>query len=180
MEILQECSEKMDKAITSYKSTLGTIRTGSISPMILDKIKINYYGEDTPIKNVASINVQSALQMIIRPFDPSALKLIVGAIGDSDLGINPIVDGNQIRLNFPPLSGDRRDEFCKLAKKYSEDAKVAVRNIRRDMNELVKKDKTLRKDMSQDMMNDIQKETDKHIKLIDEILAAKEKEIKTV
>ena len=118
--------------------------------------------------------------MIIRPFDPSALKLIVGAIGDSDLGINPIVDGNQIRLNFPPLSGDRRDEFCKLAKKYSEDAKVAVRNIRRDMNEIVKKDKTLSKDMSQDMMNDIQKETDKHIKLIDEILAAKEKEIKTV
>lgn len=180
MEILEECTEKMTKAIASYKSTLGTIRTGSVSPLVLDKITINYYGEETPIKNVASITVPSALQMIVKPFDPGSLKLIVGAIGDSDLGINPIVDGVQIRLNFPPLSGDRRAELCKLAKKYAEDAKVAIRNIRRDMNESVKKDKTLSKDLAQDMMSDIQKETDKHIKLIEDILAAKEKDINII
>lgn len=180
MDILEECDSRMDKAVVSFKSALGTIRAGSISPNVLDKITINYYGEETPIKNVASISVASALQMIIRPFDPGTLKLIVGAIGDSDLGINPIVDGTQIRLNFPPLSGDRRAELCKLAKKYSEDAKIAIRNIRRDMNEAVKKDKTLSKDMVNDLVSDIQKATDKHIKEIDDILALKEKDINSI
>lgn len=180
MEFVEQCKERMDKAIANFKQALGTIRTGSISPLILDKITINYYGEETAIKNVASISTPSALQMIIRPFDPTTLKLIAGAIGDSDLGVNPNIDGVQIRLNFPPLSGDRRAEFCKLAKKYSEDAKVAIRNIRRDINEEVKKDKTLSKDMSQGYMNDIQKETDKFTKQVEELLAIKEIDINRI
>ena len=183
MEILQECSEKMDKAITSYKSTLGTIRTGSISPMILDKIKINYYGEDTPIKNVASINVQSALQMIIRPFDPSALKLIVGAIGDSDLGINPTNDGKLIRLVFPELTEERRKELAKDIKKKGEGAKVAVRNIRRDAMDHFKKvgkAEDISEDEIKDLEDKIQKLTDSYVAKIDKAVEAKSQEILTV
>lgn len=180
MEILEECSEKMDRTLESFRSNLGTIRTGRVSPNVLDRITINYYGEETPIKNVAGIQSPSATQLLIKPFDPTCLKLIQAAIGESDLGVNPQSDGACIRLNFPSLTTERRDEYAKQAKKYSEDAKVAIRNIRRDFNTAVKKDKTLSEDMANNLNDDIQKCTDSHIKEIDAMLAVKEKEIYTI
>ncbi len=179
-ELVQQCQHKMDKAIESLKQSLSTIRSGSVSPNVLDKILINYYGEMTPIKNVASITCPSATQLIIKPFDPTCVKLILGAIGDSELGINPIVDGIQIRLNFPQLTGERRKEFVKQAKEYCDEGKIAIRNIRRDIIDLIKKDKEMSKDLSQTLQADVQKETDKYNKLVDTIFATKEKELLTL
>lgn len=180
MELLEECTEKMDRTIDSFKSNLATIRTGRVSPVVLDRLTISYYGEETPIKNVAGIQSPSATQLLIKPFDPTCTKLIQQAIGESDLGVNPQVDGNCIRLNFPSLTTERRDEFAKQARKYAEEAKVAIRNIRRDYNSAVKKDKTLSEDMAANLNDDIQEVTDGHIKSIETVLAAKEKEIYTI
>ena len=151
-----------------------------VSPSVLDRILVEYYGEMTPIKAMAGIQTPSSTQLLIRPFDPTTVKAIQQAIGASDLGVNPVVDGGAIRLTFPSLTTERRNEFAKQAKKICEDAKVAIRNIRRDYNEIVKKDKTLSEDVAKSLEKDIQKETDKHIKKIDEIFAAKEKELFTI
>lgn len=179
-ELISQCSEKMDKAINNLKEGLSTIRAGSVSPNVLDKILCNVYGEMTPIKQLATIQATGALSLVVKPFDPSTTKDINAAIAKSDLGINPAINGNEIRLNFPPLTGERRQEFVKKAKEYCEQAKLAIRNIRRDMNDHVKKEKDLAKDVAKDLENDIQKQTDKHIKEIDELLAKKEKEITSI
>lgn len=178
--LLLECEEKMDKSIDALKANLSTIRTGRVSPQVLDRISINYYGEDTPIKNLAGIQTPSATQLLIRPFDPTSLKAIQQAIGESDLGVNPQVDGQLIRLNFPALTEERRNEFSKQARKFCEDSKIAIRNIRRDYNAIVKKDKTLSEDMASNLEDDIQKCTDKHIAMIDSVFAAKDKELHTI
>ena len=178
--MLKQFEDKMQKSLDSMTNDFMTIRAGRANPHVLDKVKVDYYGVATPVAQVGNVSVPEARTIMIQPWEPNLLKEIEKAILVSDIGITPTNDGKAIRLNFPDLTEERRKELAKDVKKRGEEAKVAVRNIRRDMNELVKKDKTLSKDMSQDMMNDIQKETDKHIKLIDEILAAKEKEIKTV
>lgn len=178
--IIEECQERMEKTIESLKSNLSTIRSGKVSPMILDRVMVEYYGELTPLKSIASIQTPSATSLVIRPFDPSSLKAIQQAISNSDLNVNPTSDSGVIRLNFPPLSSERRDEFVKHAKKYCEDAKIAIRNIRRDMNSEIKKDKTLSEDMAAGLNDDVQKTTDKFIGKIDEIFAAKEKELLTI
>jgi len=181
MELLiEECQEKMEKTIESLKQNLGTIRTGKVSPMILDRIMVDYYGELTPLKTLASVQTPNATTLLVRPFDPTSLKAMQQAIGESDLNVNPVVDSGVIRLSFPALSSDRRDEFAKQAKKYCEDAKVAIRNIRRDFNNLIKKDKTLSEDMASSLNDDVQKETDKYVKKIDEIYLVKEKELHTI
>ena len=179
MEIIEECSSKMSKTIEALHTSLATIRSGKVSPSVLDRILVEYYGEMTPIKAMAGIQTPSSTQLLIRPFDPTTVKAIQQAIGASDLGVNPVVDGGAIRLTFPSLTTERRNEFAKQAKKICEDAKVAIRNIRRDYNE-IKKDKTLSEDVAKSLEKDIQKETDKHIKKIDEIFAAKEKELFTI
>ena len=179
-EIVKTCEAKMNKAIESLHASLATIRSGSVEPSVLDRITIDYYGEKTSIKTIASVSCPSATQMLIKPYDPTSLKAIVSAIGQSDLGINPIVDGSQIRLNFPALTADRRKEFVKRAKEYCDESKVAIRNIRRDCIDVVKKDKTMSKDLAQDLQNDIQKVTDKFNKQIDEIFAKKEKALLTL
>ena len=178
--MLKQFEDKMQKSLDSMTNDFMSIRAGRANPHVLDKVKVDYYGVATPVAQVGNVSVPEARTIMIQPWEPNLLKEIEKAILVSDIGITPTNDGKAIRLNFPDLTEERRKELAKDVKKRGEEAKVAVRNIRRDMNELVKKDKTLSKDMSQDMMNDIQKETDKHIKLIDEILAAKEKEIKTV
>lgn len=179
-EIIANCESKMKKVVESLKDNLSTIRSGSVSPNVLDKLSINYYGERTPIKNVASISCTSATQMLVRPFDPTCTKLIVGAIGESDLGVNPVVDGTQIRLNFPALTGERRQELVKVAKEYAEESKIAIRNVRREFNDEVKKDKTMSKDVAQDLQKDIQKLTDDYNKEIDTIFKNKEKALLTL
>ena len=180
MEIIEECSSKMSKTIEALHTSLATIRSGKVSPSVLDRILVEYYGEMTPIKAMAGIQTPSSTQLLIRPFDPTTVKAIQQAIGASDLGVNPVVDGGAIRLTFPSLTTERRNEFVKQAKKICEDAKVAIRNIRRDYNEIVKNVKTLSEDVAKSLEKDIQKETDKHIKKIDEIFAAKEKELFTI
>lgn len=176
-EIVQKMSEEMQKAVDSLKFNFKTIRSGAVSASVLDKIQVDYYGEKTPIKSLASISAPLPTQLLIKAFDPTAVKAIAGAIGQSDLGVNPQIQGNTIRLSFPPLSGDRRKENAKLAKSYADQAKVAVRNVRSSYISSVQKDKTLSEDMKFNLKDDIQKETDKFNKEIDALAAAKEKEL---
>ena len=136
--ILDEMEEKMGKTIESFKEDLKTVRTGRANPQMLDRIRFEYYGEPTPINQMASITVSEGRQLVIKPYDKGAMKGMERAILESDLGINPQNDGTVIRLNIPPLTEQRRKEYAKQAKKYAENAKVAIRNIRRDANDSLK------------------------------------------
>ena len=179
-EIVELCNQEMDKAIESLKFNFKTIRSGVVSASVLDKIQVNYYGEKTPIKSLASISSPAPTQLLIKAFDPTAVKGIAGAIGESDLGVNPEIQGNTIRLNFPPLSGDRRKENAKIAKSYADQAKVAIRNIRSNYVSSVQKDKDLSEDMKFNLKDDLQKVTDSHNKEVDALFAQKEKELLTL
>ncbi len=175
--------EKMSKTISVYKESLAEIRAGRANPAVLNKIRINYYGTPTPINQIASVTVPEARLIVIQPWDASVLKEIEKAILTSDLGINPNNDGKLIRLNFPELNEERRKELVKDIKKICEDAKVAVRSIRRDgIDEFKAKQKNL--EITEDELkmaeDNIQKITDKNIDEIDKLTEAKEKEIMTV
>ncbi len=178
--ILEKAKEKMEKSITSLKDTYVTIRTGRASASLLDRVEADYYGSMTPINQISSITIPEPRQLLIKPYDRNDVKAIVAAINSSDLGINPIVDGNVIRLTLPALTEERRKELSKLAKKYGEDAKVAIRNIRRDAMDEIKKSKDLPEDSRKDLENEVQKLTDSYVKKVDETYLAKEKEIMTV
>lgn len=179
-DIINEVNQKMDEAIAHLKSSLGTLRAGAVNPSVLDKIKIDYYGEMTSIKAVASVTAASATQLVVKAFDPTAIKAIIAAIGQSDLGVNPVLDQNVIRINFPPLSGERRAEIAKMAKSYCDDNKVTIRNIRKDVINKVKKSEEFSEDMEKRIENEIQKAHDSHIKSIDAIYEAKRKELMTL
>ncbi len=175
-------AEKMDKSYRSMMEEFGTIRAGRANPNVLKKIQVDYYGTPTPLQQVGNISVPEPRILQIQPWEASMVKAIEKAIHMSDLGINPTNDGKVIRLVFPELTEERRKELVKDIKKKGEAAKVAVRNIRRDANEFLKKlGKT---DVSEDEIKDledvIQKETDKHIKDIDKAVDEKSKEILTV
>ena len=174
--------DKMDKTIQSLINEYGTIRAGRANPHVLDNIKVDYYGTPSNINAVANIQVPEARLIQIQPWEPSLLKEIEKAINMSDLGIHPTNDGKVIRLVFPELTEERRKELSKDVKKKGEDAKVAVRNIRRDANDAMKKLKS--SDISEDMIasleEEIQKLTDKYIKNVDELIEEKTKEIMTV
>lgn len=178
--IKEELVERMNKAIESYERDLATVRTGRANPSMLDRVHINYYGEPTPINQTASISVQEGRQLVIKPYDNSIMKDIEHAILESDLGLNPQNDGTVIRLNVPALTEERRKEFVKQVKKYAENAKVAIRNIRRDANDDIKKLSDISEDEKKRAQEDIQKQTDSFTKKIDEIAAVKEKDIMTV
>ena len=174
--------EKMEKSINVYNEKLSEVRAGRANPAILNKIKIDYYGTPTPINQVAGVSVPEARLIVIQPWDMSILKEIEKAINMSDLGINPTNDGKVIRLVFPELTEERRKDLVKEVKKKGEAAKVAVRNIRRDANDMLKKlGKT---DVSEDeiaeLEDSVQKMTDKFIKKVDEAVEVKSKEILTV
>lgn len=179
-DILDETKKQMDEAIDKLKHSLGTLRAGAVSPNVLDRIKADYYGEPTPIKTMASIKVQNGTSLVLTVFDPTAVKAIVAAIGTSDLGVNPVVDKNNIRLNFPPLSGDRRKEICKTAKSYCDDNKVTIRNIRKDEIAKLKKSDEFSEDLEKRIEGEIQKLHDTAIKTIDALYKAKEKELLTL
>ena len=173
---------KMTKTINNLDGELATIRAGRANPHVLDKIAVDYYGSPTPIQQVANVSVPEARMIQIQPWEKSMLKAIEKAILTSDIGINPTNDGTSIRLVFPELTEDRRKELAKDVKKKGEEAKVAVRNIRRDGNDAFKKLKgsDVSEDEIKDMEDDLQKLTDKFIKEIDKAVEVKSKEVMTV
>jgi ribosome recycling factor len=170
----------MRKSVEATQRNFNTIRTGRANPSLLDKLTVDYYGAETPLKSLASISTPDSQTIQIQPFDISTLSLIEKVISMSDLGLTPNNDGKVIRINIPPLTEDRRKELCKLAARYAEEGKVALRNIRRDGIERIKKqekDGDLSKDMSRDEQDQVQKLTDRYIAELEKLLAAKEAEI---
>lgn len=176
-------TDKMEKAINQMKKEFSSIRTGRANPMILDKVLVEYYGAPTPLRQLSQVSVQDGTTLVIAPYDKTILKDVEKALVKADLGINPNSDGIVVRLAFPPLTTDKRKEICKDVKKVCEDTKVAIRNIRRDMTDELKKiekSENLSEDMVKDNQDKIQKLTDKYIKIADENSAEKEKEVLTV
>ena len=175
--------EKMEKTINNFTERLAEIRAGRANPAILNKIKIDYYGTPTPINQVAGISVPEARLIVIQPWDMSVLKEIEKAILASDIGINPNNDGKVIRLAFPELNEERRKEIVKDIRKMGEEAKVAVRNTRRegiDKAKSMQKNSEITEDELKQAENEIQKMTDKYIEEIDTVLEKKEKEVMSV
>ena len=182
-EKIKLCQEKMDKTINVLQDDYATIRAGRANPHVLDKIKVDYYGTPTPIQQVGNISVPEARMIMIAPWEKSLLKEIEKAINMSDLGINPTNDGTTVRLILPELTEDRRKELLKELKKKGEAAKVAVRNIRRDTVDAIKKMEKaseISEDDLKDGENKVQKLTDKAIEEIDKTIENKSKEIMTV
>ena len=182
-EIFTEAKSKMNKAIEHYKYEVSHIRTGRASTHILNPVKVDYYGTPTPLNNVANITIPEAQLISIQPFDPSSIELIEKAIIESDIGLTPSNDGNIIRLNIPTLTDDRRKELVKQVHKIIEDGKIAIRNIRRDANEELKKllkSKEIGEDEEKSFEKNVQTITDDHIKVVDEKVSLKEKEIMTI
>jgi ribosome recycling factor len=170
----------MRKSVEATLRNFNTIRTGRANPSLLDKILVPYYGADTPLKSLATLATPDSQTIQIQPFDAGSIGLIEKAIGMSDLGLTPNNDGKVIRINIPPLTEDRRKDLCKLASKYAEEGKVALRNLRRDGIDQIKKqekDTELSEDQSRDEQDKIQKLTDRFISEIEKHLADKETDI---
>ncbi|WP_127576472.1 ribosome recycling factor [Paenibacillus barengoltzii] len=180
--IKKHAEERMEKAIQALRRDLSTLRAGRATPSLLDRIQVDYYGSPTPINQLANINTPDSRTLLIQPWDKSSLSEIERAIQKSDLGLTPANDGSSIRLTIPALTEERRIELVKMTKKFGEEAKVAIRNIRRDANDDIKKlEKTdISEDESRRHQEDIQKTTDKFIAEVDKVLTAKEKEIMEV
>lgn len=175
--------EKMEKAINQLKREFGSIRSGRANPLILDKVMVDYYGAPTPLRQMSQVTVQDGTTLVISPYDKTALKEIEKAILKAELGIAPNSDGIVIRLPFPPLTEERRKEITKDVKRLGEEAKVAVRNGRRDMVDDLKKlekSENLPEDVVKDNQDEIQKLTDKYVGIIDKTVEEKEKEVLTV
>jgi ribosome recycling factor len=177
--LMLEFEEKMEKSVQSLQREFATIRTGRANPNLLDRIVIEYYGTPTPLKQVASISVPEAQQLYIKPFDKSILKDIEQAINASDLGLPPRNDGVGIRLMLPALTEERRKQLVKEVEKFSENGKVAIRNIRRDANDQMKK-LGLSEDIEKGYLDDIQVLTDKYVKKIEELTKEKSDELLTI
>jgi ribosome recycling factor len=173
----------MDHTIEVLKRDLAAVRTGRASPGLLNPVHVNYYGTPTPLHQIASIAAPDAQLLTVTPYDKSIVKEVEKAIAASDLGFNPQVDGHLIRIPVPPLSEERRKELVKHVHKMGEEGKIAMRNIRRDANEKIKrleKDKHISQDDERRAQEQIQQETDAHTKKIDELIKSKEKELMTV
>ena len=182
-EVLNTANDKLEKTLKVLSSDFAAIRAGRANPAVLDRITVDYYGTQTPINQMAAVSVQDARVLVIQPWDKTSLKAIEKAIQASDLGINPANDGSVIRLTFPQLTEERRKDLCKEIKKLGEDAKVAVRSIRRAANDKVKnmkKEGELTEDDVKVFDKDIQKLTDKFTDLIDSEVSVKEKEILSI
>ncbi|KAB7708080.1 ribosome recycling factor [Bacillus aerolatus] len=182
-EVIEQMNERMTKAIQAYTRELASIRAGRANASLLDRVTVDYYGAPTPINQLASVSVPEARLLVIQPYDKTAMGDIEKAILKSDLGLTPSNDGSVIRLAFPALTEERRKELVKLVKKEAEDAKVAIRNVRRDANEGLKKmEKSgdITEDDLRGFTDDVQKQTDNFISKIDDISKDKEKEIMEV
>lgn len=180
--IKKNAEERMEKAVSALKRELATLRAGRASAALLDRIQVEYYGALTPVNQLANISTPDPRTLVIQPWDKSSMAEIERAIMKSDLGLTPANDGTIIRLTVPALTEERRIELVKQTKKYGEEAKVAVRNIRRDANDDIKKleKSDISEDESRRHQDDIQKSTDKYVAEVDKVLAAKEKEIMEV
>lgn len=180
--VKKNAEERMEKAIAALKRELATLRAGRATPALLDRVQVEYYGSMTPVNQLANISTPDPRTLMIQPWDKSSLADIERAILKSDLGLTPANDGSMIRLSIPPLTEERRAELVKHTKKFGEEAKVAIRNIRRDANDDIKKlEKTdISEDESRRHQEDIQKTTDKYIAEVDKVLVVKEKEIMEV
>lgn len=182
-QIIKDANNRMDKTIEALRSELAKVRTGKATTALLDSVKVDYYGVMTPINQVGNITVLDPHTLSITPWDKSMVQVIDKAILEANLGFNPISDGTNLKIPIPALTEERRKDFAKLVKKFGEDSKVAIRNIRRDANDHLKREEKNKK-MSEDELknseDEVQKFTDQHIKQIDEILKHKEKEIMEV
>jgi ribosome recycling factor len=178
--VLKDCDKKMEKAILNLEKEFSRLRTGRASTGLVEGVLVDYYGTLTPLNQLASISIPDSRTISIQPWDRNAFSSVEKAIMKSDLGLNPVNDGKVIRINIPPLTEERRKDLVKIAKKYSEDAKVAIRNIRRDANDTLKKMKN-NKELNEDEMHkghdEVQKITDSYVEKSDQVLEVKEKEI---
>ena len=176
-------TEKMEKTLNQLHRDFSTVRTGRANPAMLDKVMVEYYGAPTPLKQMAQVTVSEGTTLVITPFDKSILKEVEKSIIKAELGVAPNNDGVSIRLNFPPLTEEKRKEITKEVKKFGEETKVQVRNVRREMTDELKKlekSENLPEDMVKDNQDKIQKLTDKYTGIIDKEVADKEKEVMTV
>lgn len=182
-QIVKDAEEKMKKSIEAFRHELAGMKAGRATPAILDKLRVDYYGTPSPVSAVANVEVTDSRTLTIKPWDRTMLKALEKAILTSDLGLNPNNDGVVIRLNIPPMTEDRRKDLVKVVHKRTEEERVVIRNIRRDANDHLKKiekDKAASEDEVKRTQDDVQKITDKLIKEVDTIMAAKEKEIMEV
>lgn len=182
-QLIAESEDKMKKALAALLKEYATIRTGRAAPALLDRVEAEYYGNPTPLKQMATVSVPDARTLVISPFDKKSLGAIEKAIMKSDLGITPTNDGSVIRIVFPPPTEERRKELVKVAKKHAEETKVAIRNIRRDEIEKIKaqeKKSELTQDDSKRLQEQLQKLTDQYVKETDQVLSSKEAEIMEV
>ncbi len=178
--ITQEGTLLMDDVISTYQDRLVTLRTGRATAGMLHGIEVPYYGTPTPLDQIASISVVEGRQLVVKLFDPSALKDTERAINESNLGFLAQNDGTVIRINVPQLTEETRREVSKSVGVFAEEAKVQVRNVRRDLNDILKKDDSLPEDQQKTLLDDVQKLTDKYIKMIDDLAKDKTKEIMTI
>ncbi len=179
-EELKTFNDKMEKVFDTLGEDYDSIRAGRANPGVLDRINVEYYGAMTPVNQLAAVSVAEARILVIQPWDKSALKAIEKAINTSEIGIPPQNDGSCIRLIFPPLTEERRKELCKQIAKHAEEAKISVRNCRRDANEFFKKqqkDKLITEDDEKDIEKDVQKLTDDFVEKVEKLAEEKEKEI---
>lgn len=180
---LADVEDHMQKAVEATQRSFNSIRTGRANAALLDRVMVEYYGTPTPLKSMANINTPDGTTISIQPYDRSSTSSIEKAISLSDLGLTPNNDGTTIRLNIPPLTSDRRKELVKVAAKYAEEGKVAIRNVRRDAVDAVRKQEKasdISEDEARDLQDKIQKMTDKYVAKIDQVFAEKEKDITTV
>ncbi len=182
-EVLKDAEGRMQKSVEMFRREMASLRAGRASPSLLDKIVVDYYGAPTPINQLASINVPEPRLLLIQPWDKSAIGAIEKAIAKSDLGLAPASDGNVVRLALPQLTEERRAELVKTARKKAEEERVAIRNIRREANDMIKeleKAGDVTEDEARRAQENAQRLTDKHVAEIDAILQAKEREIMEV
>ena len=175
--IIDSSTEKMNKVIDHFNAELNTIRTGMANVKMLDRVEVDYYGSLTPVNQIAGISVQEGRTLVIKPYDPSSLKDIEKACNQADLGIAPQNDGSVIRLTVPELTGDTRKELAKKVSKIAEECKIQIRNIRRDANDSIKKDKTMDEDTQKDAKEEVQKLTDSFVEKIEKIADKKADEV---
>lgn len=182
-QILKETRSKMDKSIEALRHELSRIRTGKATTALLDNVKVDYYGTLTPIRQVANVTVLDSHTLSVTPWEKSLVQVVDKAILNADLGLNPVSDGTNLKIPIPLLTEERRKDLVKLIKKFGEDCKIAIRNVRREGNDHLKraeKDKKITEDQLKEAEDKTQKFTNEHVTMIDEILKHKEKEIMEV